>query len=81
MTVAQFLVECAEIFEQKSVFHDKPRARQCRDYALIALNLETADAARRENAATARAVATARDRAAERARRAKKAPELPPYTP
>jgi hypothetical protein len=63
VTIAAFLEACAARFDAES---DRAMARQCRDYAMIALNLEHAERVRRGETAPAKA-------APERAKRAKKA--------
>jgi hypothetical protein len=55
MTVSAFLIDVARIFDQPTF--DSFMARQARDYATIALNLEDADARRREDLAAATATA------------------------
>jgi len=56
MTVSAFLVDVARIFDQPTF--DSFMARQCRDFATIALNLEDADRRRREDLAATAATAT-----------------------
>ena len=75
MTVAKFLEGVAAIFEQPA-FRDGYMARQCRDYATIAANLEYAEALRQAQRDGIDGERAARrqfaGRAAERAARAKK---------
>ncbi len=72
MTIAKFLDGCAAIFEQPC-YNDRHLARQCRDYACVALQLETDDAIRREAAPAIAQRAQFAALAKERKKRAAKA--------